>query len=604
MKNIHCNSCGGPHIHDHEEHELVMQKLRLENAQLKDEHEKLCNLIGRYKEEPQPELQEAHFPFTGSSTDPDLGCLLNQPVEYGSSSHDQNHGAPIMDDDILLPNSTMECADIEKALMLEVATAAMDELVKLLRINEPLWVRSSTLDGKCTLHHETYERLFPRTNHHFRGANVFVESSKDSGIVSIRGTQLVDMILDSEKFVNLFPTIVTKADTIKVFESGMLGNQSGALQLMHEEIHILSPLVRSREFHFLRYCQQIGVGIWVIVDVSFDLFRQDTPLSRSWRHPSGCMIEEMPNGCSMVTWVEHVEVDDRIHTHRLYRDIVGTNIAYGAHRWIMELQRMGERFAFFYAENMHNYESGGVINSLEGRKSVMKLSHRMVKHFCESLNMSGKLDFPHLTVENNTGVRVAVHKLTELGQPNGLAVAAATSLWLPLHHHKVFDFLTDDRKRAQWDILSNGKPMNKVAQITSGIYPGNCVSIIRPFIPNENNMLLLQESFTNPMGSYFVYAPIDVAQMNRIIKDERDCSVFPILPSGFVISPDGKPNAIFNNGNVDGSGGSLLTMAFQVLICGPGGSLLFNMENVANVNALLTSTVQKIKEAFNCNTLE
>ena len=90
-----------------------------------------------------------------------------------------------------------------------------------------------------------------------------------------------------------------------------------------------------------------------------------------------------------------------------------------------------------------------VISSIEGRRSVMKLSHRMVKIFCESLNMTGKLDFPQLTVENNSGVRVSVRKSTELGQPNGTIVIAATSLWLPLHYQKVFDFLTDVNKRVQ-----------------------------------------------------------------------------------------------------------------------------------------------------------
>lgn len=70
---------------------------------------------------------------------------------------------------------------------------------------------------------------------------------------------------------------------------------------MYEKMHTLSPLVPYREFRFLRYCQQVGAGEWVITDVSFDPFGDNNPVSRCWRHPSGCMIQEMHNGYSMVS---------------------------------------------------------------------------------------------------------------------------------------------------------------------------------------------------------------------------------------------------------------------------------------------------------------
>lgn len=35
------------------------------------------------------------------------------------------------------------------------------------------------------------------------------------------------------KWVNLFPTIVSKAETLKVLERGSAGNRSGALQLVY-----------------------------------------------------------------------------------------------------------------------------------------------------------------------------------------------------------------------------------------------------------------------------------------------------------------------------------------------------------------------------------
>jgi homeobox-leucine zipper protein len=76
---------------------------------------------------------------------------------------------------------------------------------------------------------------------------------------------------------------------------------------MNEEMHILSPLVRPHEFNIIRYCKQVDVGVWVITDVSFDSSQPNTPpLSRSWKHPFGCMIREMPNKSCLVSSYMHI----------------------------------------------------------------------------------------------------------------------------------------------------------------------------------------------------------------------------------------------------------------------------------------------------------
>ena len=135
--------------------------------------------------------------------------------------------------------------------------------------------------------------------------------------------------------------------------------------------------------------------------------------------------------------------------------------------------------------------------------------------------------------------------------------------------------------------------------------------MVQPYIPSENNALILQESFLDPVGSYIVYAPADLSAINVVVNGE-DSAMIPILPSGFVVSGDGRSNnnnallGAFSspeNGD-DRSEGSLLTVAFQILVSSPGGSNQVNMESVASVNTLLTSTVQKVKEALNCSSLE
>lgn len=75
--------------------------------------------------------------------------------------------------------------------------------------------------------------------------------------------------------------------------------------------------------------------------------------------------------------------------------------------------------------------------------------------FVQCLSMSGKLDFPQLSEVNNSGVRVSVRKSLGHGQPSGIVVSAATSLWLPLPSHNVFNFFKDEKMRVQVTIHSH-----------------------------------------------------------------------------------------------------------------------------------------------------
>jgi hypothetical protein len=72
----------------------------------------------------------------------------------------------------------------------------------------------------------------------------------------------------------------------------------GILQ-MSVEFQVPSPLVPTRESYFVRYCKQNADGSWVVVDVSLDSLRPSSVL-KCRRRPSGCLIQEMPNGYSKV----------------------------------------------------------------------------------------------------------------------------------------------------------------------------------------------------------------------------------------------------------------------------------------------------------------
>lgn len=118
-------------------------------------------------------------------------------------------------------------------------------------------------------------------------------------------------------------------------------------------------------------------------------------------------------------------------------------------------------------------------------------------------------------------------------------------------------------------------------------------------------MMILQESYIDPLGSMLVYAPIDVDTLNVAMRGE-DSSELPLLPSGFTISRDGRSNGVagVQFGQVGESEGSLVTLAYQVLACSLYAMEKLDMESIAIVNTLLTSTVEKIKVALKCSYLD
>ncbi|XP_073225513.1 homeobox-leucine zipper protein HDG11-like [Cicer arietinum] len=593
MKNIFCQSCK-PNV----EHEQCLNRLRLENALLKEKYERLIKFVPIEKEKLSLELKKE--PPTKTSP---LGDFLKLGVSESGSLNlivGSSSKSSLGSQENVLSKKPSNGIEMETSRMLEVGIAAKDELLKLLRTNEPFWVKSQ-VDRRLVLHQQNYENIFSRVDH-FDGADVRIESSKDSRIVKFKALDLIDMFLDSEKWTNLFPIIVSKGETIKVLESGSPKNRNGALLLMHGEMHVLSPLVPCREFYFLRFCAQVEANIWVIADVSYDYLKENGPHSSTWRFPSGCIIHQISSGTSQVSWIEHVEVGANVEVHSIYRDIVNGAIAFGASRWLMELQRMGERLTRASLESIASYDKGeifSVITSPEGRRRVMQLANEVVKDFSQILAMSSKLDnIPKYFIDaDDSGVRFCLRNNT-----NSSIVIVASSISLPIPSHIVFNFLKDPARRFQWDVICNGKPWQEVAHISTGTHPNNYVSIIEPMEPRcEDSVVIMQECFIEPLGSYVVFSPVNVPQLKMFL-DGHDSSMVSLIPSGFFISEESHSllNDETTSSGSNGNGGvktrgSLLTVALQILMHGE----IMSLESVADAsNTLITTTLNNIKRAL------
>ncbi|CAN1236862.1 Homeobox-leucine zipper protein ANTHOCYANINLESS 2 [Linum grandiflorum] len=620
MRNPMCSNCGGPAIIG--DISLEEQHLRIENARLKDELDRVCGLAGKFLGRPISSLANSLPPPMPNSSlelgvgNNDFGAFSTVAATLPVGPSDHHFGTPTANGLSMVQhqNRPASAGSLERSMLLELALAAMDELVKKAQANEPLWLKSLDGGGREMLNHEEYMRTF--TPCIGLKPNGFVtEASRETGVVIINGMALVETLMDSNRWAEMLPCMVSRTSTTDVISNGMGGSRNGSLQLMHAELQVLSPLVPVREVNFLRFCKQHAEGLWAVVDVSVDTIREVSggpPIFLSCRRlPSGCVIEDMPDGYSKVTWVEHGEYDES-QIHQLYRPLIQSGMGFGAQRWLATLQRQCECLAILMSSAVPARDHSAAITA-SGRRSMLKLAQRMTDNFCAGVCASTVYKWNKLNCGNvEEDVRVMTRKsVDDPGEPPGIVLSAATSVWLPVSPQRLFDFLRDEGLRSEWDILSNGGPMQEMAHIAKGQDHGNCVSLLRASAmnANQNSMLILQETCTDAAGSLVVYAPVDIPAMH-VVMNGGDSAYVALLPSGFSIVPDGPGRRSVgsteedNNDNGGGGGGgqtsgSLLTVAFQILVNSLPTAKL-TVESVQTVNNLISCTVQKIKAALQC----
>lgn len=206
LKNVICPSCGVPPPLTEDSY-YDDQKLRLENAQLKEELDRVSSIAAKYIGRPISQLPSLPPIHISSSLD-----LSSMPMGTSTASFGSQQGLVIgpansphlLDLDLLhgtsnsnphnhLPNSL---SDMDKSLVSNLASNALQEFLTLFHTNEPLWIKS-TADGRDVLDFDTYERMFPKANTRgLKNPNVRVEASRDSTVVIMNTLTLVDMFMD------------------------------------------------------------------------------------------------------------------------------------------------------------------------------------------------------------------------------------------------------------------------------------------------------------------------------------------------------------------------------------------------------------------------
>ncbi|XP_061374520.1 homeobox-leucine zipper protein ANTHOCYANINLESS 2-like [Gastrolobium bilobum] len=605
IENPICNNCGGHAIPGQismEEHQM-----RIENARLQDELNRVSALTNKFFGGPVSRLAS---PIAMPTPNSGLNLSIGRNAIGGSS----NFAMPLpmgldLGEGVLgnpppppLPMSGIRPpmgngVQIDPSMLANLAASAMDELIGMAQIDNSLWIKSSD-GGKEVLNHEEYARMSSIYNG-TKPIGYATEATRETGVVLINSLALVDSLMDVDLWSEMFPSMIARAVTLGVIFS-VAGTRNGTLQLMNAELQLVSPLVPVRQVNFLRYCKQHAVGIWVVVDLSVDIGRNATnsyPIMSCRKLPSGCIVQDMSNGLTKITWIDHSQYDESV-IPQLYRPLVSSGIGFGAQRWIATLQRQCQCLAILSSPSIRAENTKALVGQ-PGMKSLLKLTQRMTECFCSGICSSSIRKWeiiPLATIADDMKLMTRKN-VDDPGEALGIMLSVATSVWMPVSRQRLFDFLRDARMRRHWDDSASDVTVNEIHSIVKAQGQGNCISILRANVSHANdygNSIYVQESWTDATGSMIVYSPIN-AQALKVVVSGGDSACVRLLPSGFTILPDGNSNS--GNGDGSGGGGCLLTVGRQIMVNNLPQAK-FTVESVTRLNDTVSGTIQKIKAAL------
>ncbi|KAL2496159.1 Homeobox-leucine zipper protein PROTODERMAL FACTOR 2 [Forsythia ovata] len=490
--------------------------------------------------------------------------------------------------------SVTVCAETHKAKIMGQSFTASEELRQMAQEREPLWVFDVDRSFEVLNCHE-YNRRFSSldptleeiirvitmgggpaelSNFNESGCKHVQpcesEASRAIGVVSSNPISLVNMFMDVDEWSRIFSNIVSKAQNLGVLLKGQQGNPDGVLQVMVADFQVPSPLVKSREMCFARSCRQLDFDTWVVADVSLENIFPN-PTVKCQRRPSGCLIQALQEGLSMVTWVEHNAVCNKL-VHTMF---VKPVFAFSAKRWISSLERQCDRIATLTKPGLG-----------ASAKSLLNLAERMVRGFNANICSNQENAWRPLPIAGAQDILIKTSlNIDHPGIPCGVSVTIATSLHLHVQQNDVFDFLRCEQNRNKWDILSYGLAIRDIIRISSARNSTDCVSValVEP-TENRRAVAYLHESFCDSTGYYVVYAPIDISAMDHIMEGKNSENV-SILGSGFAVLP----------GKSDRE--SILTIGFQIMDEELTRPEYLPPQSVLTAHRLMKETISLIKTA-------
>ncbi|KAH0720105.1 hypothetical protein KY284_005135 [Solanum tuberosum] len=496
------------------------------------------------------------------------------------------------------PTTSLE-GTFDKSTLLNLALDASDELLKLAQNGEPLWFRNLDGDGE-TLNLKEYDSAFTPIIS-MKPEHFITEATRATCKMVHNSQTLVETLMNKDQWMDMFPCIVGKTNTIEVISRGISGNKSGALLLIVSELQIISDMIPSCEIKCLRFCQKHAEGLWVVVDVSIDTIQkgsQQCEIQSCRRLPSGCIIQDMVDGYSKVIWIEHMQYNEN-HVHHLYRPLVKTGLVFGAQRCIAGLQRQSE-----FLRVMKSFVDPTIVS--KDHIGIRMLAQSMTRKFCAAVCATTH-KWEIVQLEN--GVDAKLMMRTSIGdhtEPIGIVLCAIKTIRLPVKQQHLFEFFINNKTRSQWDVLSCNGPIQELVRVSKDQNLESSIYLLRAdgdsTSAKQNNMLIFQDTCTDTTGSLLVYATVGSQDINMVMK-EGDSSFVGLLPNGISIVQDysavDNDNDIFEKNDNGVYGGSLVTIGFQMLLENLATTSL-PKQSIKEANDLICHTIRKIKMALKC----
>nr|CAB3504184.1 unnamed protein product [Digitaria exilis] len=377
-----------------------------------------------------------------------------------------------------------------RAALLRLAEASMEQFLMLATKGEPLWV--PTPDGEV-MSYQAYQKKTLPVHHGVCPNGFFREATREVGIVRATAADIVDILTDMNRWLEMFPSVVASVTAGDVICGGVCNTRDRLIQMMNAQLWVQSPRLRNRSMGFLRYSRLISERQWAVMDVSVEGIQRsckvdvnvDSSVVPAWNTdcrllPSGCLLEDIGDGCCKVTWIVHAEYDE-IKVPTMFRPLFRSGKALGAHRWLASLQRRCEFLAALRSIHVPSNHNPYTVSSM-ARRGILKLAQRMMASFYSAV--SGPVTQPSSNIDEwyggtGTGaekIDVAVRMVTWKkagnmgGEPAGLVLSASTTVWLPnTPPQRVFEYLCNEQRRGEWDVLANGFAVEEMVSCHCGM---------------------------------------------------------------------------------------------------------------------------------------
>ncbi|XP_010452682.1 PREDICTED: homeobox-leucine zipper protein ANTHOCYANINLESS 2 [Camelina sativa] len=399
-----------------------------------------------------------------------------------------------------------------------MTSLSLKEVISLARQGNPMW----TCNDRLNLD-EYYSNFFPW---YARNAPGFVhEASRAYAMVPFDASLLVENLTNHVSWQKIFPSIIADVS---------LESHNRVFQMINVNfVQQISPLIQTRNVKLLRRSMRIENNTWVIVDISM-YFSSYARHSRPnfMRFPSGYLVEQIANGISKVTVLDHwVYQEEEVIKN------FSSNSRFGAHRWLAALQR-------------HCYNTWSVSISSIGHQiqicgpichtNLLNLSTWMVSIFCTGVCGTTRQKWKRLST-----IGFSVHNIRmftrESRDMNGIPwgfVSATGMARMQVTQEILFRLINRAKKQDIWENLASVKDMKELIRIKRCPNPGNEVSVFCIECNGPKEWYLIQETYYEASGAMIIYACIEAPCFTAIINGE-DLSRIEILPFGFTIIPNG-----------------------------------------------------------------